>query len=60
MRYTKGPITLGDNTILAYGAIVIDGVTIGKNCMVGPGCTVISDLPDDASISNRPGIVLKR
>jgi len=60
VRYTRGPVTLGDNTILAYGAIVIDGVTIGKNCMVGPGCVVISDLPDDAVISNRPGVVLKR
>ena len=60
VRYSRGPVSIGDNTILAYGAIVIDGVKIGQNCMVGPGCVVISDLPDDASISNRPGVVLRR
>ena len=59
-RYTRGPVILGDNTILAYGAIIVDGVIIGRNCMIGPGCVVINDLPDDCVISSRPGVVLKR
>ena len=59
-RYTKGPVTIDDNTTLGYGAIVVDGVNIGKNCMVGPGCLVISDMPDESIISSRPGVMVRR
>lgn len=59
-RFTKGDITVGDNTVIAFGAIILDGVNVGKNCMVGAGCLVMDDLPDNAVISARPGIMLKK
>lgn len=60
LRYTKGPIVVGDRTVMAFGAIILDGVTIGSDCMIGAGCIVMEDLPDNTVISSRPGIVLKK
>lgn len=60
VRYSKGPVTIGDNSILAYGAIIVDNVTVGKNCMVGAGCLLISDLPDHSVASSRPAVVLAK
>ncbi len=60
VRYSKGPVTIGDNSILAYGAIVVDNVTVGNNCMIGAGCLVINDLPDNSIASSRPAVVLAK
>ena len=59
-RYTKGPVIIGDNTIMAYGAIIIDGVVVGKKCMIGPGCVVMANMPDDTVASMRPAMILPR
>ena len=45
---TKGSITIGDEAWLGFGAIVLDGVHIGKGAVVGAGAVVTSDVPDGA------------
>lgn len=44
--YTKGAVTIGDDVWLGAGAIVLDGIRIGKGCVVGAGAVVTKDLPD--------------
>lgn len=41
---------LGDNVHLARGASVLGPVLIGSNVRVGPGCTVVRDLPEGAVV----------
>lgn len=46
--YSKGPVVIKDDVWLGAGAIVLDGVRIGKGCIVGAGAVVTKDLPDYA------------
>ena len=59
LRYTKGPVKIGNYCIVAYGATVVDGVQIGDRCMIGPGALVVKDMLDKTSVSAYPAIVLK-
>lgn len=57
--YTKGPVIIGDDVWLGAGAIVLDGVRIGKGCIVGAGAVVTKDLPDYAIAAGIPAKVIK-
>lgn len=47
-------ISIGDNTWIASGSIVLGGVTIGKNCVVRAGSTVSKDIPDNCIVTKDP------
>jgi len=44
--YSKGPVHIGTGTWLGAGVTVLDGVRIGKNCIIGAGSVVTRDIPD--------------
>lgn len=48
--------TLGDNTLIGMGAIVLNGAKIGSNCIVGAGALVTEGkiLPDNSLIVGSP------
>ncbi len=53
--------TIGDNTLVGVGAIVMDGCVVGKNCIIGaasylPPGTVI---PDNSIVSGHPAVVIR-
>lgn len=51
--------TIGDNTLIGMGAIVLDGAVIGKNCIVGAGALVTggSVIPDGSMVLGAPAKV---
>ena len=54
------PITIGDNVWLGGGAIVLPGVGIGANTVVGAGAVVTRDLPADVVAVGNPARVVRR
>jgi acetyltransferase-like isoleucine patch superfamily enzyme len=56
--YSKGPVAIADDVWLGAGAIVLDGVSIGKGCIVGAGAVVTKDLPDYAVAVGVPARVI--
>lgn len=42
------PVNIGDYTWIGGGAILLPGVTIGKNVVIGAGSVVTESLPDNA------------
>jgi len=44
--YSRGPVHIGTGTWLGAGVTVLDGVRIGRGCIVGAGSVVTRDLPD--------------
>jgi maltose O-acetyltransferase len=54
------PITIGDNVWLGGGAIVLAGVTIGPDSVVGAGAVVTRDIPPDAVAVGNPARVTRR
>jgi maltose O-acetyltransferase len=53
------PIVIGDNVWLGGGAVVLPGVSIGENTVVGAGSVVTRDLPADAVAVGNPARVVR-
>ena len=53
--------TVGDNTLIGMGAIVLNGARIGNNCIVGAGALVTGkmDAPDGSMILGSPAKVTR-
>lgn len=48
--------TIGDNTLIGMGAIILNGARIGRNCLVGAGALVTEhkEFPDGSLIVGSP------
>jgi maltose O-acetyltransferase len=53
------PVTIGDGAWLGGGVIVLPGVTIGSNTVVGAGAVVTRDLPPDVVAVGNPARVVR-
>lgn len=54
------PIVIGDNVWLGGGAIVLPGVTIGANSIVGAGAVVTKDVPPNVVVAGNPAAIIRR
>jgi len=57
---TAEPIAIGDNVWLGGGVIVLPGVTIGENTVVGAGAVVVHDLPPNVVAVGNPARIVKK
>lgn len=53
------PITIGDNVWLGGSVIVLPGVTVGKNSIVGAGSVVTKDVPDNVIVASNPARIVR-
>ena len=53
------PITIGDGAWLGGGVIVLPGVSIGENTVVGAGAVVTKDLPAGVLAVGNPALVIR-
>ncbi len=53
--------TIGDNSLIGMGAIVLNGAKIGRNCLVGAGALVTEgkEFPDNSLIVGSPAKVVR-
>lgn len=51
--------TVGDNSLIGMGAIVLDGARIGKNCIIAAGALVTggTEIPDGSLVMGSPAKV---
>jgi maltose O-acetyltransferase len=54
------PIVIGDNAWLGGGAIVLPGVRVGTDTVVGAGAVVTRDLPDRVVAVGNPARIIRR
>ena len=54
------PITIGDNVWIGGSCVVLPGVTIGSNCVIGAGSVVTKDIPDNSIAAGNPCRVLRQ
>ncbi len=54
-----GPIVIGNNTWLGMGVVVLPGVRIGDNVVVGANSVVSSDLPSNVIAAGSPCRAIK-
>ena len=53
--------TIGDNTLIGMGAMVMNGAVIGKNCLIGAGALVSEGktIPDNSLVMGVPGKIIR-
>ncbi len=49
-----GKIRIGTNTYIGVNSIILCGVTIGENCIIGAGSVVNKDIPDNVIAAGNP------
>ena len=59
LEYAK-PIKVGDNVWIGGNVVVLPGVTIGSNCVIGAGSVVVKDIPDNSIAVGNPCKVIKQ
>ncbi|MFT3805094.1 MAG: acyltransferase [Burkholderiaceae bacterium] len=53
-----GPITVRNNSFIGVNSIILPGVTIHGNCVVGAGSVVNKDVPENTVVAGNPAKVL--
>lgn len=53
------PIMLKNNVWIGGNASILGGVTIGNNAIIGAGCVVDHDIPDNAVVVGNPARILR-
>lgn len=59
MEFAK-PITVGDNVWIGGNVVVLPGVTIGNNTVIGAGSVVTKDIPSNVVAVGNPCRVIKK
>ena len=54
------PIRIGKNVVLATSVIVLGGVSIGDNSVIGAGSVVTHDIPSNCLAAGNPAKIIKR
>lgn len=54
------PVTIGDNVWIASDVVILPGVTIGSDSVVGAGSVVTRDVPPGAVVAGNPAKVIKK
>ena len=55
-----GPVTIKDNVFISWGAIILPGVTIGPNAIVGAGSVVSRDVKEGDIVAGVPARTVGR
>lgn len=50
--YKISKISIKDNCWIGSNVVILQGVTIGKNSIIGSGCIVYKDIPDKSIVKN--------
>ena len=58
LEYAK-PIKVGNNVWIGGNVVVLPGVTIGDNCVIGAGSIVTKDIPENTVAVGNPCKVIK-
>ena len=50
MKYKTAPISIGNNVWIGANTVILRGTKLGDNCVVGAGCVVKGEYPDNSVV----------
>ena len=57
--YTSAPVTIGKHCWIASNVVILKGVTIGDNSVIGAGCIIHKDVPEGKVVVNKQSLEMK-
>ena len=57
-EYRVAPVHIGDNCFIGIGVVIMPGVTIGNQVVIGAGSVVTRDIPGDSVAVGTPAKVI--
>lgn len=57
--YSKGPVIIEDNVWLGEGVVVLPGVTIGENSIIGANAVVTKSIPRNCVAAGNPARIVR-
>ena len=58
--YEYAPVTIGDNTFIGIGSIILKGITIGNRCVIAAGSIVTKNVNDGEVVAGNPAKVINK
>ena len=54
--------TIGDNSLVGIGAVILNNAKIGKNCIIGAKALITEnkDIPDNSLVVGAPGKIIRK
>ena len=54
--------TIGDNSLIGIGAVILNNAKIGKNCIIGAKSLIAEnkEIPDNSLVVGSPGRVIRK
>ena len=59
-EYPTAPISIGDNTWICEGVVIMPGTEIGQGCIIGAHSIVRGSIPDNCIAVGNPARVIKK
>lgn len=57
--YSVGEVHIGKNCWICTNAVILKGVTIGDNTVIGAGCVVHKDIPANSVVKNSQELLIE-
>lgn len=57
--FTSAPVSIGKHCWIASNVVILKGVTIGDNCVIGAGCVIHKDVPANTVVVNKQELQLR-
>lgn len=57
--YNTAPVKIGSDCWVCTNVVILKGVTIGNHCVIGAGCVVNKDIPDNSIVRSQTNLVIE-
>jgi acetyltransferase-like isoleucine patch superfamily enzyme len=58
-KISAAPVIIEDNVFVGTGAIILKGVRVGKNSVIGAGSVVTKNVPPNSIIAGNPAVLVR-